>query len=174
MQFIGGSRIFWKGGGVAASHDFFCPPFGPERGGFAALKIVKNDLFWIKFSDQSGGCNPRNPPPRSANAVWKVDIEHVTCHYILFHHFAIKQLFLWDILLEGTNPFHNQNKMIWWILLKGVNFIAVLLLYMIVLHGKSFVEKEVIKLTICVINRTTCMWVKVLGEICLCNEFKIR
>ena len=37
--------MFERGGG-AAFHDYFCPPFGPERGGgVAALKWPKITLF---------------------------------------------------------------------------------------------------------------------------------
>ena len=50
-------------GWVAAFHDHFCPPFGPERGA-AALKMAKNDIFLVKFSDQrGGGVQPQQPSP---------------------------------------------------------------------------------------------------------------
>ena len=91
--YIGGSRNFWKGGGVAAAYGYFCPLFGPERG-VEALKIAKIDLFFgkifrpkgsqkakidlflVKFSDQGGGLQPCNPPPRSANVI--ADMNKVT------------------------------------------------------------------------------------------------
>ena len=58
-----------KGGGVAAFHDYFCPPFGPESGGgVAALKTAKMTFFGKIFRPKGGGgCNSRNPSPRSAN-----------------------------------------------------------------------------------------------------------
>ena len=40
---IGRSRNFKKGG-VAASHDYFCP-LTVRKGGGAAPKMAKNDLF---------------------------------------------------------------------------------------------------------------------------------
>ena len=41
------------GGGVAASHDYFCSPFDPERR-VAALKMAKNDLFGKIFRPKGG------------------------------------------------------------------------------------------------------------------------
>ena len=63
--YIGGSRNFWKGGLQPFMITFV--HHSVRKGGVAALKMAKNDLFLVKFSDQRGGCNPRNPPPRSAN-----------------------------------------------------------------------------------------------------------
>ena len=63
--YMRGSRNFWKGGGVQPLTTTFVHHlvWKGGGGGFAALKMAKNDLFWVKFSNQRvGGCNPRNPP----------------------------------------------------------------------------------------------------------------
>ena len=56
------------GVGVAASHDYFCPSFGPGNGGgggAAALKMIKNDFFLVlNFPTKGEGFAtlPLNPP----------------------------------------------------------------------------------------------------------------
>ena len=51
---IGGSWNLWKGGGVAAAHDYFCPLFGPERGGWSP-KNGQNWPFFDKIFRPKGG-----------------------------------------------------------------------------------------------------------------------
>ena len=48
-DYIGGSRNCLKEGG-AAFHDYFCPPFGPERRDYS----TKNNPFLLKFFDWGG------------------------------------------------------------------------------------------------------------------------
>ena len=49
--YIGGSRNCLKEVGGAAYHDYYCPPFGPERRDYS----TKNNPFLVKFSDRGGG-----------------------------------------------------------------------------------------------------------------------
>ena len=60
------------GWGVAASHAIYFPTFGQERGGIAALKIVKKKCTGgVKIVRPKGGCNPRNPLPKSTKGMVK-------------------------------------------------------------------------------------------------------
>ena len=67
IEFMRGSRNFWKGGLQPLMTTFVY--HSVRKGGVAALKMAKNDLFLVKFFDERGGCNPRNPPPKSANGI---------------------------------------------------------------------------------------------------------
>ena len=57
--FIGGTRNFWRGGGVT-SYDYFWTSFSLERG--ATLKMAKMTFFKVKFSDQRGVATPTTLP----------------------------------------------------------------------------------------------------------------
>ena len=60
---LDGSSSFWKGEGVAASHDYFCPPFGLERGD-AAPKWPEMTFLGKHFLPKEGvGYNPHKPSP---------------------------------------------------------------------------------------------------------------
>ena len=49
-----GSRNFWKGGGLQPLITTFVY-HSVRKGGVAALKMAKNDLFLVKFFDERGG-----------------------------------------------------------------------------------------------------------------------
>ena len=63
---IGGSTNFWKGGEVAASHDYFCPQnrSGRVGGSRSAQAMAKMTFF---FGGGGGGSQPSPKSAKSAN-----------------------------------------------------------------------------------------------------------
>ena len=82
---IGGSIIFFKKRGVAASNYTFVHYLVRKGGCFnAVMKMVKNDFFLVKLSDQKGGGGGYSPPILPLNPpMFSVNMFHQTKLHML-------------------------------------------------------------------------------------------